>query len=58
MAIVVAAGSTLEAALAERASVSPPNPTNADIPPTPSGTSDDALYKAVCNIGRMKSRRI
>jgi hypothetical protein len=48
-AIVVAAGSTLVMALAKRASVSPPNPMTADIPPTPSGTSNDALYKAVCN---------
>jgi hypothetical protein len=46
-AITVAAGSTLAAALAEQASVSPPNPTTADIPPTLLETSNHALYKAV-----------
>jgi hypothetical protein len=47
--IEVAAGSTLVAALAEQGSVSPPNPMTTDIPPTSSGTSNNALYKAVCN---------
>jgi hypothetical protein len=48
-AITVMANTTIAAATAKPASVSPPAPTDANITPSLSGTSNDALYKAVCD---------